>query len=130
MHRLRLFAAALAAAPLLSGCVIVAADTDGQDRPDPAVSMPTSAPYESLHGVLFDERGFSARLNSNGCTSKENVTVDVKRDRLLTRLAVRRLQPDTCNSLRRDAVWLTWSLQELGLRQDQIVEIDNAYAPW
>ena len=119
--------AALAVAPALSGCVIVAADTDDVDV---RVSTPPSARFESLYGAQFDERGFSVRMNSNGCTTKDTVEARVERDGARTKIAVVRLKPDNCKALMREGVWLTWSLQELGLAKDQVVEVQNAFMPW
>ncbi|MBC6982336.1 hypothetical protein [Caulobacter sp. 17J80-11] len=118
--------AALAVAPALSGCVIVAADTDADVR----VTTPASSRFESIYGAQFDERGFSARLNSNGCTTKDTVEARVDRSGARPKIAVVRLKPDNCRAFMREGVWLTWSLEELGLSKEQVVEVQNSFMPW
>lgn len=121
--------AAVLAAPLLAGCVIIDAD-ESAERPDPRVSMPTNARFEPLYGAGFDERGFWVRINSNGCTNKDNVKIEVDRSGLVARLAAVRTRPDNCRALLREGVVLSWTLQELGLEANRVYDVQNSLQPW
>jgi hypothetical protein len=125
---MRRFAVVLSVLPLLAACATTPADAG--PAPAPSGRGGETAALEPLYGVRFDERGLTVRINSNGCTHKEDAEVHVDRDAGETRLAVVRLRPDPCRSFARGAADLTWSLSELGLKGGEEVRFLNPIVTW
>jgi hypothetical protein len=127
---MRRFAAVFSVLPLLAACATTPADAGAAPGPVPTGRGGETAALEPLYGVRFDERGLTVRINSNGCTRKEDAEVHVDRDTGETRLAVVRRRPDPCRSFARGAVDLTWSLSELGLKGGEEVRFLNPIVTW
>jgi hypothetical protein len=125
----RRIAALISILPLLAACATTPADAGQASTPTPSGRGGLAA-LEPLYGVRFDEKGLTVRLNSNGCTYKQDVDVRVDRDTNETRLAVTRHKPDDCKSFARGAADLTWSLEELGLKGGEEVHFLNPIVTW
>ena len=93
-----------------------------------ATAEPSRA--EAIYGARFDERGLTLRVNSNGCTRKEDFAMRVDRAGSVTRVLAVRIKPDYCRALIRGGVDLTWSHAELGVRRGVDVRVMNRFAVW
>lgn len=110
----------VAGALLLSGCVT---------RP----AAPPGAGFELLepvYTVSADDRVLAIRVASNGCTTKEDFAVYVEKTPAGPRVAFGRKRPDSCRSLLRGRVELTFTWEELGLDGKAGVFLANPVAAW
>jgi hypothetical protein len=109
-----------AAAAMLSGCVIVAADVHGDGWDDDG--------HGYLYGAEISERGEDITIlaHSNGCTEKEHfrVTVDRRGDDRYD-VGFRRIEKDFCKALVLEGKRMTWSYAELGIPRRATVMITN-----
>jgi hypothetical protein len=124
--------ALISAAALIavSSVAAVALAQPHDDRRGPPAPPREKATVEVLYGATFDPRGLTLRVNSNGCTKKEDFAVRVQRQGKDQTLLVARTRSDRCRALVRGGVDLTWSLQELGLDRSRDVRVLNRFAVW
>jgi hypothetical protein len=120
MNKLALLAVSGAAAAMLGGCVIVAADVD--DHWD------HHGDFGSIYGAEVSQRDNEITIvaHSNGCTQKEDFRF-VVRDRGDDEFDIgfRRERPDNCKALVPEGRRMTWSFAELGLPRNASVQILN-----
>lgn len=117
--------AALAAAPLLSACLIIDADEGGPVR----LGRYDGPALEAVHAVSFDREGVTARVNSNGCTKKADFKTWIQRGPGRPELRFERAVEDRCRALLPSGVDLSWSYPELGLSPQEDVRIANPFTP-
>ena len=112
--------AGLAGAFLLAGCVIV--DADEHMRAE----WNDDHAYGELMGVDVNASAITARVTSNGCTTKEFVAADVDKTGS-NRFAVGfyRARQDYCEAYMPDGVELSWTFAELGIPDGAEVRIQN-----
>lgn len=120
MNKLALLAVSGAAAAMLGGCVIVAADVDDH--------WGHHGDFGSIYGAEVSQRDNEITIvaHSNGCTQKEDFRF-VVRDRGDDEFDVgfRRERPDNCKALVPEGRRMTWSFAELGLPRHASVQILN-----
>ena len=116
----RIAVAALGAAFLLGGCVIV--DADEHIRSD----WDGHRSYGELMGADVAAGTITARVTSNGCTTKDFIGADVDKTGD-NRFAVGfyRERQDYCEAYVPEGVALTWSFAELGIPEGAAVRIRN-----
>ena len=120
MTKLAFLAATTAAAAMLSGCVIVAADVRDSDwdRGD----------YGYLYGAEVSQRDAEVTIvaRSNGCTQKEDFRFTVRdRGEDTFDVGFRRERPDNCKALIPDGRRMTWTFAELGVPRNASVHVTN-----
>ena len=103
---------------VLSGCIIVDADVDGDFDVDHN--------RERLYAASIEPDGVRVRVASNGCTTEESFGVDVdhKGDDRYT-VAFERENPDHCRAMLPDGVELFFPRSRLGLPDDATIRIRN-----
>lgn len=119
----RIALAALGSALFLGGCVIV--DADEHVRAD----WDGHRSYGELMGADVANGVVTARVTSNGCTTKEFIGTDVDKtgDNRFT-VGFFREREDYCKAYLPDGVALSWTFEELGIPQDAAVRIRNDIA--
>lgn len=115
---------ALAAAPLLSACLIIDAD-EGR-------SIELNAPQradlgEPLYAASFTRDGVVVRVNSNGCTKKEDFRAWTERRGGRPGLRFERVREDRCRALVPGGVDLVFGYEELGIDPRQEVTFVNPF---
>lgn len=120
MTKLAFLAATTAAAAMLSGCVIVAADVRDSDwdRGD----------YGYLYGAEVSQRDAEVTIvaRSNGCTQKEDFRFTVRdRGEDTFDVGFRRERPDNCKAMVPDGRRMTWTFAELGVPRNASVHVTN-----
>lgn len=119
----RPFFGVAACAAALSACVYIDAEDTG------GFHMTTHFGLEDLRAVDIGERAVTARMDSNGCTNKDTVSVDVDQDgRNEYELAVERTKEDHCRAYFPNGIELTWTFEELGLPEGAYVRVLNDVA--
>lgn len=121
--RLKPVLTALLLAPTLSACVVIDAGEGGAVDLD-LRSKPAAEP---VHAVAFTREGVAVRVNSNGCTKKEDFEARVDRGGLRPTLKLVREVEDRCRALLPDGVDLRWTYEELGLDPRQDVAVGNPF---
>lgn len=123
----RVALAALIAAPLLSGCVFIAA----HDGPAPVmVSVDTSGmpgEMEPIHAAAFTADSALFQVSSNGCTDRDDIEPIISRVDQEVVITLRRLTPDNCRAWLAEGVQLEFSLEELGLETGERARINNPF---
>lgn len=115
---------ALCAAPLLSACLIIDAD-EGRSI---ELNAPARASVgEPLYAASFTREGVVVRVNSNGCTKKEDFRAWTERRGAEPALRFERVREDRCRALVAEGVDLMFGYEELGLRPRQQVNILNSF---
>jgi hypothetical protein len=119
--QLKLTAAALGAASLLSGCIMVDADVRDND-------FDGRGPATQIYGAEISARSNTVTITapSNGCTERSHFEADVddEGDNHFD-LRFSRVQIDRCKALVPEGKQLTWSYAELGLPADARVTVMN-----
>ena len=115
-----LVAAGLGSLLLLGGCIIV--DADEHVRSD----WEGSRNYGELMGADVANGVVTARVTSNGCTTKDFIGTDIDKTGD-NRFAVGfyRERQDYCEAYMPEGVALSWTFEELGIPQDAAVRIRN-----
>ena len=122
------FSSSLMLAPLLgitlvalSGCVIVAADEEVL-RDD----WVHERQYGTLKGADVAADSVTVRVSSNGCTTKDFISADVRKQEA-GRFSVGfyRKKEDYCRANMPDGVALTWTFAELGIPDGAEVSVRN-----
>lgn len=80
--------------------------------------------YEKILGVTYDEEGITYQVNSGGCTSKDDFQV-LLMETYPIRLALVRNNPDLCEGFFPYGTKVTFSYQELGLKDGDKATIEN-----
>ncbi|MGB3625434.1 MAG: hypothetical protein WA989_06395 [Henriciella sp.] len=114
-------AAAAAGIMALSGCVIA---VDGDD--DVHTNWDMGHSYGTLKGADVSANSITARVSSNGCTTKDFIGTDVRRmgdDRFSVGFV--REKDDYCRAMLPEGIALTWSFAELGIPEGAEVKIRN-----
>lgn len=122
---IRALIAAALAAPVLSGCVIYADDSDEKDV---IVRFSDQAPpsLEAVRAARIENGRLIVRVESNGCTDAADFAVDlVPSSDGGTEIALRRTDPDLCKALAPDGVEVSWSLTDLGLEAGEQAYLVN-----
>lgn len=116
----RLSIAAAGAALFLGGCVIV--DADEHVRAD----WSRDRSYGELMGADVSNGIITARVTSNGCTTKDFIGADVEKtgDKRFS-VGFYRERQDYCEAYVPEGVELSWTFEELGIPQDAAVRIRN-----
>lgn len=119
-NALRLSIAAAGAALFLGGCVIV--DADEHVRAD----WGGDRSYGELMGADVTNGIITARVTSNGCTTKDFIGADVDKtgDNRFS-VGFYRERQDYCEAYVPEGVELSWTFEELGIPQDAAVRIRN-----
>lgn len=117
-----LSAAAFIGLSALGGCVI-AVDGDGDAY---EANWDLDREYEILKAADVSGNTVTARVKSNGCTTKEFIDADVRKmnDNRFS-VGFHRARPDYCRALLEDGVALTWSFAELGIPDGAEVSVRN-----
>jgi hypothetical protein len=103
----------------LSGCLIVDADVREGDW---------GFSGGLLYGAEVSVRGpaeISVVAHSNGCTQKEDFSVNVDRDDGRHRVRFERERADNCKALVPEGKRMTWSFAELGIPEGAQVVVAN-----
>ncbi|WP_084420256.1 hypothetical protein [Henriciella litoralis] len=111
----------MAASPVVLGaCVIVDADEHT------AASWDLDRDYGSLKGAEVSANQITARVSSNGCTTKDFIGTDVRKsgDDSFT-VGFFREKQDYCRANLPDGVELSWSFEELGIPNGADVSVRN-----
>lgn len=119
--QLKLTAAALGAATLLSGCIMVDADVRDND-------FDGRGSGAQIYGAEIAARSNTITITapSNGCTEKSHFDADIddEGDNHFD-VRFRRVEIDRCKALMIEGRQLTWSYAELGLSPDARVTVLN-----
>jgi len=114
------FSGACISAALLTGCVYIDAEDSG------GYHVSTQFGLEDLRAVDIAGGAVTVRMDSNGCTNKETVDVDVDQDgRNEYELAFERIKEDHCKAYFPNGVELTWTYEELGIPTGAYVRVLN-----
>ena len=114
------FSALILSAAALSACVYVDAEDSG------GFHMTTHFGLEDLRAVNIGEGAVTVRMDSNGCTNKETVDVDVDQDGPNEyELAFERTKEDYCKAYFPNGIELSWTYEELGIPDDAYVRVLN-----
>ena len=119
---------ALLAAPLLSGCLIIA--RDGSTTTSVMSIVDTSGmpgEMEPIHAAAFTADSALFQVSSNGCTDREDIQPIVSRVDDEVVVTLRRLTPDNCRAWLAEGVQLEFSLEELGLEAGERARINNPF---
>ncbi|KQY84716.1 hypothetical protein [Brevundimonas sp. Root1423] len=116
-------AAALALAPLLSGCVVVRQFTD-QPAPE-AASLPGHV--EPVHAAVIAQNQAAFWVSSNGCTAKADIQPVVRQSSDGPIITLRRIKEDRCRQVQPEGVEMRWSFEELGLADGSRLSVENPY---
>lgn len=112
----RILAAAVLTAPLLSGCVIYADDSSQKDVIVSWSGDQTGPALEAVRSARIQDGSLTVRVASNGCTDASHFAVDLTpAGDGWTDIALRRTDEDLCKALVPDGVEVSWSLTDLGL---------------
>lgn len=118
---------ALAAAmPLLGACVIY----DGTEGRDVSVTIgdrtttASADPLETLRAVRYEPGALIVRVDSGGCTTKDDFEVGVS-DGSPVDVTLTRKSPDLCKAFLADGVELSWTYADLGLEPGEGVTVRN-----
>ncbi|MET0337475.1 MAG: hypothetical protein ABW063_06900 [Caulobacter sp.] len=122
--KLAALAAALAIAPLAAGCVMI----DAKDNPNVRISVDADGEMERLMAVVVTRDSVMARMNSNGCTKKEDFTTVVRKNGSRATIGFARKAEDRCRSLVAATADLTWTFSELGLEPGGEIRVMNPFA--
>lgn len=116
-----MFAAAAIGLVALSGCVIA---VDGDH--DVHSNWDMDRDYGTLKGADVSANAVTARVTSNGCTTKDFIGTDVRKsgDDSFT-VGFFREKQDYCRAMLPDGVALTWSFEELGIPEGAEVRVRN-----
>ncbi len=116
----RIAAIALGAALFLGGCVIV--DADEHVRAD----WDGHRSYGELMGADVANNTVTARVTTNGCTTKDFIGVDVDKtgDNRFS-VGFYRERQDYCEAYMPEGVALSWTFAELGIPEGAAVRIRN-----
>jgi hypothetical protein len=100
----------LLAALSLGACVIIDTDDDG------IAGFDDDRGYGTIRAASVGPDRVTARVASNGCTSKDTIRPDIRKtgDNQFT-LGLKRVREDYCKALLPDGVELTWAFEELGI---------------
>lgn len=82
--------------------------------------------YSTLKGADVAGNSVTARVSSNGCTTKDFISADVRKtgdDRFS--VGFHREKQDFCRAMLPDGVALTWSFAELGIPDGAEVKVRN-----
>ena len=113
--------AMMAASPIFLGaCVIVDADEHTSS------SWDMDRDYGSLKGAEVSANQITARVSSNGCTTKDFIGTDVRKsgEDSFT-VGFYREKQDYCRANLPDGVALSWSFEELGIPNGADVSVRN-----
>lgn len=110
-------------AAVLTGCIYVDAEDTG------GYHVSTHFGLEDLRAVDIGEDSVTIRIDSNGCTNKETVDVDVDQDgRNEYELAFERTKKDHCRAYFPNGIELTWTFEEIGVPEGAYVRVLNDVA--
>ena len=123
-NKLAALAAVLAVAPLMAGCVMI----DAKDNPDVRISVDADPSLERLMAFVVTRDSVMARVNSNGCTTKEDFGTVVRKDGGRAQISLTRKREDNCRALVASTGDLTWTYAELGLAPGGEVRVQNPFA--
>lgn len=106
----------------LSGCIIVDAD-EGDFHSE----WNSDRSYGTLKGADVANNEVTIRVTSNGCTTKDFISTDVRKMKS-ERFSVGfyRTKEDYCRANLPDGVALTWSFAELGIPEGAEVSVRNS----
>ncbi|RZJ30909.1 MAG: hypothetical protein EON85_04195 [Brevundimonas sp.] len=113
-------ATALALASLTAACGTVQGLWSG-DR----ASLPGKV--EPIHAAAIAQDQAVFWVSSNGCTSKGDLTVVVRRARAASVITLRRINEDRCTQVQPQGIEMRWSFEELGLEPGSRVSVENPY---
>lgn len=113
---IRMLLAGLAAAPLLSGCVIYSNTGGERETVVTGLNASAAAPLEAVRSARVENDRLIVRVGSNGCTEETHFSFDLAERDGFTEVAIRRTTPDLCRALVREGVELSWSYSLLDLQ--------------
>lgn len=117
------FSGLFASAAMLSGCIYIDAEDAG------GYHVSTQFGLEDLRAVNITADTVTIRIDSNGCTSKDKIDVDVDQDgRNEYELAFERVGEDLCRAYFPDGVELSWTYDELEIPEGAYVRVLNDVA--
>ena len=123
--KLAAMAAVLAFAPLAAGCVMI----DAKDNPNVRISVDASdGEMERLMAFVVTKDSVMARVNSNGCTKKEDFATVVRKNGGRATVGFARKSEDRCRNVVASTADLTWTFAELGLEPGGEVRVINPFA--
>ena len=117
---IRLSLVAASSALFLGGCVIV--DADEHVRAD----WSSDRSYGELMGADVTNGIVTARVTSNGCTTRDFIGADIDKtgDNRFS-VGFYRERQDYCEAYMPEGVELSWTFEELGIPQSAAVRIRN-----
>ena len=115
-------AAALTLASLTAACGTLRNPWAGQDH---ASNLPGQV--EPIHAAAIGQDQAVFWVSSNGCTSKGDLTVVVRRSGDASVIILRRVNEDRCHDVQPQGVEMRWSFEELGLAPGSRVSVENPY---
>ncbi|MEM5518736.1 hypothetical protein WNY37_17390 [Henriciella sp. AS95] len=119
---LPMFVTAVASLAVLGGCVIIDSDEDDAFRAD----WDLDRTYGTLKGADVAADTVTARVSSNGCTTKDFIGADVRKtgeDRFS--IGFFREKEDYCRAYLPEGVELVWTFAELGIPEGAEVRVRN-----
>ncbi|CAN5212215.1 hypothetical protein BH09PSE1_BH09PSE1_09340 [soil metagenome] len=123
----RLFAAALAATSLLSGCSSLPAALPFVQERAEVVREPMPGELEPIHAAALVNNVAVFWVSSNGCTSKDDLRPIVETRGDASVITLRRISEDRCKTPLDEGFEVQWSYQELGLKPGAAVSVNNPY---
>ncbi len=84
--------------------------------------------FEPVFAAASDREAVTFRVNSNGCTTKQDFAVDVRREGTDATVTLRRLRPDACRHVKPQNVDVKFAFQELGLQHGDAIRFGNPFA--
>lgn len=100
---------------ILAAILFVAANADAEIRPQ----------VEPLMGYMITEEGIHIQVQTGGCTEKASFDVQTENVAGRKAFAFRRMDVDPCLAMLPYGRTITYTFDELGLREGDIVQILN-----
>lgn len=94
------------------------------DEPGPGATT-AEADQEAIYSAAMGRAGLTARVNSNGCTKREDFRVQVLDGYPAPTVILRRAKPDMCRALVAGGVELLFSWGELRLQPSSPIVLAN-----
>ena len=83
---------------------------------------------EAVQAAAFTRDTILLRVNSNGCTDKEDIKPLITMLKSRAVMTLHRLEEDTCKARLTDGITLQWTFDELGLEPGTLVEVGGPYS--
>ena len=122
-----MLAALTAILPLCGACALLPKDEPAKVETVAQVD-PHAGGFEPVFAAASDYEAVTFRVNSNGCTTKKDFAVDVRRIGNDATVTLRRLKPDPCRTVRAENVEVRFAFDEVGLRRGDAIQFENPFA--